>query len=255
VVTSPPLRIEIAPLGYYTDRVIQPVRDHDADRFYIIRARDDGQDLAAPFRNEVVRQLRKWKPTLDIRVVGTDLWTMESAVETFSAIISREVRAGNAVWVNLSTGSKLEAVAAAIACMAHGGTPYYVRMKSYDRPSLQRPLASGVEAVDVVPAFGLASPSSGGLAILELLAQNDGGLSKKALISGLLELSLIPRDTLEKSLQARYARLQGILDRLREFPALVTIEGRRRAGRVRITERGRLALRIFSPREGLIDSG
>jgi len=248
---SPPLRVDVTPVGYYVDRVVVPIQEHDADRVYILRARDDDEDLASPFRTEVIRLLRKWKLKLDIRVVRTDLWTMEAAVETFSAVIRREVQQGNSVWVNLSTGSKLEAVAAAIACMAHGGQPYYVKMKSYERPALASPLAEGVDSIDIVPTFGLASPSAGGLATLELLAQNETGLSKKGLISGLTELGLIPSDSAGQSLQARYARLQGILDRLADFPALAVVEGHRRAARVKITERGRLALRIFSPREGL----
>jgi hypothetical protein len=248
------MRVEIAPVGYYVDRVVEPVREHHADRLYIIRAREDREDQAARFREEVIRELKNWKSTLDIRIVRTDLWTMEAAVETFSAIVSREVREGNSVWVNLSTGSKLEAVAGAIACMAHGGTPYYVRMKSYERPNLQKPLAEGVKSIDVVPTFALAAPSVGGLAVLELLAQNELGLSKKGVISGLTELGLIPSASSSQSIQARYARLQWILDRLLDSPALIVIEGSRRAGRVKITERGRLALRIFSPREGLSDS-
>jgi hypothetical protein len=250
-VNSPPLRVDVAPVGYYIDRVIVPIQQHNSDRLYILRARKDSEDLASAFREEIIRQLKKWKPGLDIRTVRTDLWTMESAVESFSAIIRGEVRDGNSVWVNLSTGSKLEAVAAAVACMAHGGTPYYVEMKSYERPDLRHPLAEGVKSVYTVPTFGLASPGAGGLAILELLAQNDPGLSKKSLISGLTELGLLPSDSSGQSLQARYARLQVILNRLTEIPALVAIEGHRRAGRVKITESGRLALRIFSPREGL----
>ena len=75
------------------------------------------------------------------------------------------------------------------------------------------------------------------------------GLSKRGLISGLTELGLIPSDSAGQSLQARYAQLQKILDRLADFPALAGVEGHRRAARVKFTERGRLVLRIFSPCE------
>jgi hypothetical protein len=251
---APPLRVEVAPVGYYTDRVVDPIKFHKADRVYLVRAREDSDDLAAPFRKRVITELRKWKPSIEIRVVQTDLWTMESAVETFSAIIRREVSDGNSVWVNLSTGSKLEAVASAVACMGNGGVPYYVRMKSYERSLPTKPLAEGVDSVDVVPTFGLSAPSEAGLQLLDLLAQNHDGLSKKNLISGLTDLDFIPKEIPGKTIQARYARLQAILDRLREPPPLVVIEGRRRGARVKITERGRLALRIFSPRLGLADS-
>ncbi len=249
--SKPPIRVEVAPVGYYLDRVVSPIMEHDADRVYLVRSREDFDDLAAPFRSKVIGNLRRWKPKVEIRVVRTDLWTMESVVETFSAIIRREVAEGNSVWVNLSTGSKLEAVASAVACMGNGGTPYYVRMKSYERPTGGRPLASGVESIDLVPTFGLSRPNEAQLALLNLLAENEAGLSKKVLITTLTELGLIPREIPGKTIQARYARLQSILERLLELPPLVVVDGQRRRARVRITERGRLALRIFLPRTGL----
>lgn len=251
--THPPVRVEVAPVGYYVDRVVEPITRHEADRIYLVRARDDSEDRAAPFREKVIKQLRAWRPSVEVRVVKTDLWTLETAVETFSAIIRSEVQAGNSVWVNLSTGSKLEAVAAALACMGNGGVPYYVRMRSYERSEPPKPLASGVASIDTVPTFGLAAPSEAGLQLLSLLAENLTGLSKKDLIRGIEELGLFPPEIANRTVQARYARLQAILDRLAEPPGLVELEGRRRAGRVRITARGRLALRIFHPRLGLAD--
>jgi hypothetical protein len=249
-----PLRVEVVPVGYYIDRIVEPIKTHRADRVYLVRARSDQEDLAASFREAVTRELRRWNRELEIRIVKTDLWTMESAVETFSAVILRERSDHNLVWVNLSTGSKLEAVAAAIACMAHGGTPYYVRMRSYRHPGPRRPLAEGVESIDLVPTFALSSPTSAGLAVLQLLGENQAGLRKKALISGLIELGLIDEETASKTVQARYAKLQSILERLTQDPPMVVVEGRRKAALVRITDRGRLALRIYAPRLGLGDS-
>lgn len=252
--SRPPNRVEVAPVGYYFDRVVCPVVEHNADRVYLVRSREDSEDLAGRFRAKVVRSLRRWKPSIEIRVVRTDLWSMESAVETFSAILQNEVTAGNSVWVNLSSGSKLEAVAAAIACMANGGRPYYVRMRSYERPRGSHPLARGVQSIDMVPTFGLSRPNDAQLTLLSLLAENESGLSKKALIAALTELGLIPLEIAGKTVQARYARLQSILNRLVEPPPLVAVDGQRKHGRLRITDRGRLALRIFMPRVGLSES-
>lgn len=250
---GPPLRVEVVPVGFYVDRVVEPILSHRADRVYLLRTRDDGQDRAAPFRERALRALLRVKPDLEIRIVRTDLFSMDSAVESFSAIISQERQQGNTVWVNLSTGSKLEAVAAAIACMAHGGTPYYVRMKSYDRPSPSKPLASGVQSIDVVPTFGLAPPSPLGLAVLTLLGENEGGLAKKSLISGLIDLGLVPPVASSGTVQARYGRLQAVLDELQAAPPMVVTDGKRKSARVRLTDRGRLALRIYSPRLGVAD--
>lgn len=248
---GPPLRVEIVPVGYYVDRVVEPIRAHNADRVYLVKARTQNDDKAAPFRRRVLSQLRRWKPALDIRVVGTDLWKLDSAVETFAAIIRNERAQGNSVWVNLSTGSKLEAVGAAIACMSQGATPYYVRMESYERPDLEKPLAEGIRAIDVVPTFALSPPSDAGLAALDLLEENPSGLAKKDLLSGLTEAGFIPPESRDRSLQARYARLQAVLQPLLAAPALTSITGNRRAARLRVTDRGRLALRMFAPRPGL----
>jgi hypothetical protein len=250
---SPPQRVEVVPVGYYIDRIVDPIRTHNADRVYLVVARDPREDMAAPFRTRVMSQLRRWKPALDIRVVKTDLWRIESAVETFSAIIRSESQAGNLVWVNLSTGNKLQAVAGAVACMAQGATPYYVRMSSYERPDPARPLAEGVQGVDTVPTFALYPPSAAGLAILGFLEENPAGLSKRDLLAGLTELGFIPAESVHRTVQARYARLQVILQPLTATPALAVMEGTRRAGRAKITDRGRLALRMFAPRAGVGD--
>jgi hypothetical protein len=248
-----PLRVEVAPIGYYLDRIIEPIQEHHADRVYIIRAKDGSEDRAREFRRRVVRALLKWKPTLDIRVVSTELWSLEDSVEVFSAILRSEIDAGNSVAVNLSTGSKIEAIGGAIACMAHGGTPYYVRMRSYDQPDVTSPLATGVKAIDAVQLYGFTPPTAPGIAVLESLEENQKGLAKKSLISLLTEKGLIPKDIPGKSIQAKYARLQSILDKLEEEPAMISVEGSRRAARVRLTPRGRLALRIFHPRLGLLN--
>lgn len=249
-----PLRVEIVPVGFYLDRVVEPIKRHRADRVYLVRARTDEDDLAIKFRERIAGDLLAWKPDLDVRIIKTDLWSMDAAVESFSAVLLRESAAGNMVWVNLSTGSKLEAIAGAIACMAHGGRPYYVRMRSYRYAGAPKPLAEGVESIDFVPTFALSPPSRAGLALLQLLGENEGGLSKRTLITGLTELGLIPGENSGKTVQSRYARVQAILDRLTESPPMVEVEGRRKSARVKITERGRLALRIYAPRLGLGDS-
>lgn len=251
---SPPLRVEVVPVGYYLDRIVVPIQKHNADRVYLVKARTKEEDRAAPFRSKVIELLRRWKPKIEIRQVGTDLWDLGSAVETFSAILRSEGELGNSVWVNLSTGSKLEAVAAAIACMAQGATPYYVRMESYDRPDLEKPLAQGVLSIDLVPTFDLSAPSSAGLAALGLLEENPSGLSKKSLLSGLTDSGFMPPESPDRTVQARYARLQAILQPMLESPPLCSSSGNRRGTRIHITDRGRLALRMFAPRAGLSDS-
>jgi hypothetical protein len=248
---APPLRVDVAPVGFYVDRVVEPIRVHNADRVYLIRARSEPDDRAAPFRNQVLRELKRWKRNIDVRVIGTDLWELESAIETFSAIVRKEREAGNHVWVNLSTGTKLEAVAAALACMAHDATPYYVQMTSYERRDPSTPLAEGVKAITAVATYGLSSPSPAGLALLSLLEENPLGLAKKDLLSGLTDAGFLPPDSPDRTVQARYARLQVALDPLLTPPPLASVRGSRRATRIQITNRGRLALRLFAPRAGL----
>ena len=251
---EPPLRVELVPVGFYVDRIIEPVCLHRADRLYLAVARIDGKNLAAPFLTRVRRELASRMPALQVREVSVYAWDMESLVETFSAIIRKERSVGNQVWVNLSTGSKMEAIAAAVACMGNGGIPYYVRMKSYRIPTLNTPSARGVDTVDPVPPFGLSVPSTAGLSVLDLLSQNERGLSKRVLIQGLTELGVIPKDIPGKTVQARYARLQTVLEQLTVLPPLIEVDGSHRRTSVRITDRGRLALRIFAPRPGLAES-
>lgn len=248
---SPPERVDIAPVGFYVDRVVEPIKGHNSDRVYLIRSNDDRADLAAKFRSEIIRQLRRWDSHLDIRIVRTERWSLPLATETYTSLISRERAMGNSVWVNLSSGSKLEAVAGALACMSHGGVPYYVRMSSYETRPPRAPLATGVLGVDTVPVFALARPTDPQVGVLNLLAENPKGLSKKEILAGLLEANLIPTASQggrPLTTQAGYARLQAVLERLIDPLGLVEIAGVRKAGRVKLTPSGSLAIRVFSPR-------
>ncbi|HTP54881.1 MAG TPA: DUF6293 family protein [Thermoplasmata archaeon] len=245
---EPPLRIEVTPVGFYIDRIVEPVRRHDADVVYLVLGSSRKSDGSATFLKEVIRQLRNWKPRLTIHEVRADRWNLETALETFSQIVQKEVAAGNSVWVNVSTGSKLEAIAGALATMAHGGVAYYVRMRSYDERRSPKPLAEGVVGIDVIPTYGLPSPSPAALEVLRLLEGYPDGQPKQWLVAELEQSRVIPSVRAggsSVSIQSKYGRLQSILDELTRDPTLVRITGQRRSTRILIEPRGRIALRIF----------
>jgi len=111
--------VHIAPLGYEYDRVVEPVRKHDADIVYLLTA--DRARLTA-YQEALVEELEADGRETRFREVDLgDLYDVLAVVTTVT-----DEHAEDIIRVNVSSGPKLAAVGAAIACMATDATPYYV---------------------------------------------------------------------------------------------------------------------------------
>ena len=170
------------------------------------------------------------------------------------------MRAGSEVWVNVSTGSKLQGVAAALAAMSQGARLYYVVAKSFQRPPPTprgargpRPIASGVQEVVHHPSYRLDRPSVEDLAVLRALKGAGGReVAKTRLVDAMMEgawreepLTRARERVREARRQSGYVRLNRALDRLGRPPAKVAQSGGGRRHKVSLTEDGRLALLLM----------
>jgi hypothetical protein len=249
---DPRIRIHIAPVGFEVERVTDPIESDRADRVYLLTR--DERDAAAPFVGEVVRRLSRLPWAVDVQVVRTDLWDVFRALASYRAIFLRERRADRRapdvlpVRVNVSTGTKITAIAGMLACMLWKGEPYYVQV-SRAWYSGRTPRVSAVhdvvERVDPVHVYELRSPSAELVQVLEALARRNGSLRKRDLIR---ELGLDrpgPEGSRAPSVQAQHGRLRRRLDPLEQRWGFVRAEGPGPRARIRLTEQGRLALALF----------
>ncbi|MHB8352662.1 MAG: HFX_2341 family transcriptional regulator domain-containing protein, partial [Thermoplasmata archaeon] len=250
---DPHARIHICPVGFEVERVTEPVLSERADRVYLLTRRDD--DDAAPFVEEVVRRIERAPRPIEVEVRRADIWDVFGALRAFRAIFEEEGRGDRRstevvpLRVNVSTGTKITAIAGTLACMLWKGEPYYAQVTrswySGMTPKV-RSVNDVVARIDPVSVYELRAPAADLVEVLEALDRKGGELRKRELLH---ELGLDRSGggpTL--SPQAQHSRLRRRLDPLESKWGFVRPGAG--GGRVRITPQGRLALALFGRPEG-----
>lgn len=264
-VGDPHARIHVAPVGFEVERVTEPLLRERADRVYLLtRAHDDA---ARPFVKEIVRRLGRAPRPIEVEIRRTDIWDVLGALAEMRAIFERERRLDRhapdvvPLRVNVSTGTKITAIAGTLACMLWKGEPYYAQVSQAWYSGLTpkvRPVNDVVSRVDPVTVYELRSPTPEMVAVLEALDRRGGELRKRELIRE-LKLDAPPAGGgRELSPQAQHSRLRGRLEPLEVKWGFVTTRATGGRGRVRLTDQGRLALALFgrvaAPREPASDT-
>ncbi len=252
---DPHARVHIVPVGFEVERVTEPLAAEHADRVYLVTRRE--RDAAAPFVAEVTRRLRAADWPIDVRLVGTDPWSVFDTLATYRGIFDAERRSvrGAAgvlpVRVNVSTGTKITAIAGTLACMLWNGEPYYVQVsRSWysDRTPRVRSVHDVVERVEPVNVYELRSPAPELVEVLEALARRGGSLRKRELLRELGLDRAPPGGAAPLSAQAQHGRLRRRLEPLEERWGFVRTDATGPRARVSLTEQGRVALALFGAR-------
>ena len=250
---DPHARVHVAAVGFEVERVVDPVLRERADRVYLLTR--ETEDAARPFVDEVVRRLESADRPPQVRVQATEIWDVFGTLGALRRIFELEHRSDRRaadvvpIRVNVSTGTKITAIAGTLACMLWRGEPYYVQVSKAwysDRTPKVRAVNDVVRRVDPVGVYELRAPSRELVEVLEALDRRGGSLRKRDLIR---ELGLdAPRPgephASAPSPQAQHSRLRLRLEPLGRRWGFVESDGGAR-GRVRLTEQGRLALTIF----------
>lgn len=250
---DPHARIHVAAVGFEVERVLEPIEADRADRVYLLTRA--GDDDAAPFVAEVVRRLRRARGP-DVRVERTAIWDVFATLGTLRAIFERERRVDRhqrdvvPIRVNVSTGTKISAIAGTLACMLWHGEPYYVHVSQSwysGRTPRVHAVNDVVRRVEPVSVYELRAPTPELVEVLEALERRGGALRKRELIRE-LRLDEPRRDgpgTAVPTLQAQHSRLRHRLEPLETKWGFVTSDSLHARGRVALTPQGRLALTLF----------
>lgn len=162
-----PEHVHVAPFGIEFDRIVEPPVEHGADRVVLLRYLPaalltqvgDG-DVEAALADEGIA----------CDVVDVEIDDLFDAVAAFGDVLDRH--ADDHVYVNLSSGDKLTAVGAMIACMAAGSAqPYYVEAEEHG--SLQPPAPRGVRSIQTVPSYHIERPEDQHLVVMNHIAGSD----------------------------------------------------------------------------------
>ena len=253
---DPRARVHIAAVGFEVERVTEPITTDRADRVYLLTRSE--HDDAAAFVAEVERRLRLAPWPVEVRVVRTDIWDVFGALAVYRQIFEAERRFDRhqdgvvPLKVNVSTGTKITAIAGTLACMLWKGEPYYVRVSQAwysDRSPKVRAVNDVIRTVDPVGVYELRQPGPELVGVLEALRRRGGTLRKHELIRE-LGLDRPLEGGAPTSPQARHGRLRRRLEPLERRWGFVRIDSGGPRGRVHLTEQGRVALVLFGSSRG-----
>lgn len=189
-----PLRIHICVVGFELDRVSKAAIVKKADKVYLISQAKN--DKGKRYLEENKKLLEKEGIPVSIELVESisDLSNLLSAIKK----IIKEQAKENFIYINISSGSTLSAIAGTISSMMlekdRNIIPYYVKPKRYfedfgedNKRKLKKafnglePRSIGVKEINEIPTFPMRLPTKDLIIILEYL-QSNNSVTKKDLI-------------------------------------------------------------------------
>lgn len=235
------LRVHISPVGFEINRVIEPLIRERADKVYLVLHAKD--DKATKYVDKISKTLSKRNQFLKIEKRTTDIWDLFECLNTYKKIIKEEW--SNHIFINVSTGSKIAAIAGTLACMIWKGTPYYAHEDYMGKTDSDGLPNENITGINELPVYSINKPKQESLEVLKILVRsNEKWLRKSDLIEELEDAGLIGRSL---RIAAKHSRLRGLLNPISiglENP-LIEVEYRGRQSKVAITTQGESTLKIF----------
>ena len=212
-----------------------------ADKVYFIRHKEDEEST---YYNFIISKIQD--KGIEMYQEFVDIWDLFECIQKFREIISQN--SGNHFYINLSTGSKITAIAGMLTSMPIPDVePYYVHIK-YAPQKTKEPIKEDViKSSSELPVFGINQPPKEHLAALGLLSEHKD-MKKARLIEELENQGIIEQKDMEKqyfSEHAKHSQLRTILDPMERTWKFIEIEGKGKKSRVRITRQGGFALKMF----------
>jgi len=240
------LRVHIAPVGFEIDRIVLPAKEMKADKIWLLVHDKPNEDKATPFVEKIQKQLKK----TNIKVVKEyhDRLDLFQIIKTVKKII--EIEKENHVYVNLASGSKIQAIACMMTCMMFNEKknviPFYAEAKDYLGFSGEQ-LSTGIKNITEVPTYEIKTPEQRHIDALRIIKENSGKITKKEMAeladtNGLISVNAEK----ENYTQARFASLdQNILQPLLERWHFIEIEKIGRTRWIKITQEGNNAAKFL----------
>jgi len=236
-----PERVHIAPIGFEIDRIVLPFLKMGGERIHLIvrKGRNErGQKCVKAVKEDLEA---KGKPYTE-HETELDLFKF---IHVCRKVIDEELKAGNHVFVNLSSGGSIQAAACHFATLTFkdGVTAYYAYPERYnEKADPKRPeYSSGLTKIETVPHYSIELPGDDELKFLKLVADIKIP-SKKAIVEACIEKGLISSEG--KSKPYGHVVLENRYIKPLEEKGLLAVEDKGRRSRVRITEKGRNTLAI-----------
>jgi len=241
------LRVHIAPVGFEIDRIAIAAKQMKADRVWLLMHGDPAKDRARGYMEKIRSQLKKEK--IEIRVEYTDRFSLFKILKSVREITEKEK--DNDIFINCSSGSKIQAIACMMACMMFQEktklTPYYAEPESYSSVKGEQ-LSTGLKAVVKLPAYQIHTPKPALVQALKIIKEHGGKITKKEMAKLADDKKLIVVNAKEENFQqARFASLdKNIIQPLQNEWKFIEIERIGRTRWIKITSEGNGAVEFLA---------
>ena len=151
------LRVHIAPVGFEVDRIVIPLRQKKADRLWLLVHTNAALDQSGPYVDQIESGCRKLG--VEVKKQHANRMDLFNMIRAIKEIV--EVEKNNLIYVNVASGSKIQAIACMMACMMlknHDNLkPFYAIPEKYAALK-DRPQSSGVKDLVPLPVYGMQTP-------------------------------------------------------------------------------------------------
>ena len=109
-------KVHIVPMGYEIDRIEIPLKNIGTDRVYLITDVDE-KETGILYLKELTRRIKKLIPEENFIVLTCPFWDFRKTMSMLCELVRKEKLSGNFVYINLSSGSKISAIAGTLASL------------------------------------------------------------------------------------------------------------------------------------------
>jgi len=236
-------RVHIAPLGFEIDRIVLPLKETKADKLWLLIHEKTAEDKSGPYLEKIKKECKKLG--VQLKISHVDRLSMFKVIRAVKEIISQEE--GNYIYVNVASGSKIQAIACMMACMilkeCKNIKPFYAVPEKYAAFEGKQQ-SSGIKETFPLPIYEIQTPKPKLLQALKIIHQaKNQKITKKEMAEVAEEQEIITINSEEKNhSQARFASLdKNIIQPLAEEWNFVEIEKIGRNRWIKITEEGQNA--------------
>lgn len=235
------LRIHIAPVGFEIDRIVLPAKQMKADKIWLIRDENPATEKAGTYITKITADLKK--DNIEVKTVGSNRNDIFKILKTVKEIFVQEKQ--HDLYVNVSSGSKIQAIACMMACMMfkeNNAIPYYAEPESYPA-TLGKQQSNGLKKIMDLPKYQIQKPKQELIYALQIIQEKNGKITKKQMAEIAEERKIITVNANDKNFrQVRFASLdKNIIHPLAEQWKFVEIEKIGRNRWIKITQEGERA--------------
>jgi hypothetical protein len=236
-------RVHIAPLGFEIDRIIIPLKQTKADKLWLLVHDNSSADESGPYLEKIKKECKKMG--VEIKMAHADRLSLFKAIKAIKDIIEEEKN--NYIYVNVASGSKIQAIACMMACMVlkhcENLKPFYAQPETYAAFEGKQQ-SFGIKDTIPLPTYEIQTPKPKLLEALKIIfEQKNQKITKKEMAQIADDQGIITVKAEESNYsQARFASLdKNIIAPLEKEWKFIEIEKIGRNRWIKITEEGKNA--------------